>query len=37
VGKRGQEEHLLADKAQLAGLGAEVFESPRGGEVSSCT
>ena len=33
MGKRGREEHLLGDQRQLARVGAEVFASPRGGEV----
>lgn len=39
MGKRGREEHLLGDQRQLARIGAEVFASPRGGEVhsQSCT
>jgi lipoate-protein ligase B len=39
MGKRGREEHLLGDQQQLARIGAEVFASPRGGEVhlQSCT
>lgn len=33
VGKRGQEEDLLGGRQELARLGAEVFASPRGGQV----
>ncbi len=34
LGRRGVGEHVLADAAALARLGAEVFETDRGGEVT---
>ena len=34
LGRRGRTEHILADRARLAGLGVEVHQSRRGGQVT---